>query len=48
MTYRTYSILIADGDFSKWVEVSAVSIESAKADIAAAYGDIQVVQWGCK
>lgn len=48
MAYRTYSLLIADEDFSRWVEVSAISVEAAKADVAAAYGDIRVVQWACK
>lgn len=45
MSYSTFSILIADGDFTKWIEVSAVSIEAAKADAVAAYGDIRIVQW---
>lgn len=48
MTYRTYSLLIVDGDFSRWVEVAAVSIEAAKADCAAAYGEIQILQWSAK
>lgn len=48
MAYQTYSLLIVDGDFSRWIEVSAVSIEAAKADVAAAYGEIQIVQWSVK
>lgn len=48
MAYKTYSLLIVDGDFSRWIEVPAVSIESAKADVAAAYGDVQIVQWSVK
>ncbi len=48
MTYQVYSLLIVDGDFSRWIEVSAISIEAAKADVAAAYGTVQVAQWSCK
>lgn len=48
MAYLTFSLLIVDGDFSRWIEVSAISIEAAKADVAAAYGPVQVVQWSCK
>jgi hypothetical protein len=48
MTYRTYSILIADADFSRWVDVCAVSEDAAIADVVAAYGNVRVVQWGCK
>lgn len=48
MAYQIYSLLIVDGDFSRWIEVSAVSIEAAKADVAAAYGDIKIVQWSVK
>ena len=45
MTYSTFSLLIADGSFSRWIEVSAISIEAAKADVHAAYGDIRIVQY---
>jgi hypothetical protein len=48
MAYQTYSLLIVDGDFSRWIEVSAISIEAAKADVAAAYGEIKVIQWSIK
>lgn len=48
MSYSTFSLLIVDGDFSRWVEVSAVSIEAAKADVAAAYGDIRIAQWSVR
>jgi len=48
MAYQTYSLLIVAGDFSKWIEVSAISIEAAKADAAAAYEGIKVVQWSVK
>lgn len=48
MRYRTYSLLIADGDFSRWIDVAAVSVEAAKADVFAAYGDIRIIQWGVK
>ena len=48
MAYQIYSLLIVDGDFSRWIEVSAISIEAAKADVAAAYGEIQVIQWSVK
>lgn len=48
MAYQVYSLLIVDGDFSRWIEVSAISIEAAKADVAAAYGSIQVLQWSVK
>lgn len=46
--YRIYSLLLVDGDFSQWVEVSAISIEAAKADIFAAYGEVEILQWGVK
>ena len=48
MTYATFSLLITDGDFSRWIEVPAVSIEAAKADVIAAYGDVRVVQWSVR
>lgn len=48
MTYSTFSLLIADGDFSRWIEVSAVSVEAAKADVVAAYGDVRIVQWSVR
>lgn len=48
MTYQAYSLLIADGNLSRWIEIEAISIDAAKADVAAAYGDIQVVQWSVK
>lgn len=48
MAYQIYSLLIVDGDFSRWIEVPAISIEAAKADIAAAYGSVEVVQWSVK
>lgn len=48
MTYAIFSLLIADGHFSKWIEVPAVNIEAAKADVFAAYGDIRIVQWGVR
>jgi hypothetical protein len=48
MTYLTFSLLIVDGSFSRWIEVPAVSIDAAKADVAAAYGSVEVVQWSVK
>lgn len=48
MAYQIYSLLIVDGDFSRWIEVPAISIEAAKADVAAAYEAVQVLQWGVK
>lgn len=48
MAYQIYSLLIVDGSFSRWIEVSAVSIDAAKADVAAAYGAAEVVQWSVK
>lgn len=48
MAYQTFSLLIADGEFSRWIEVIASSIEAAKADVSAAYGSISVVQWSAK
>lgn len=48
MAYQIYSLLIVDGSFSRWIEVPAVSIESAKADVAAAYGSVEVIQWSVK
>lgn len=48
MTYSTFSLLIADGNFSRWIEVAAVSIEAAKADVTAAYGEIRIVQWSVR
>jgi hypothetical protein len=48
MAYQTYSLLIVDENVSRWIEVFAISIEAAKADVAAAYGSSQVVQWSVK
>jgi hypothetical protein len=48
MAYQTFSLLIVDKDFSRWIEVVASSIEAAKADVAGAYGSISVVQWNAK
>lgn len=48
MAYQTYSLLIVDGNFSRWIEVPAISIDAAKADIAAAFGSVEVVQWSVK
>jgi hypothetical protein len=48
MAYQIFSLLIVDGDFSRWIEVAAVSIEAAKADVVAAYGDIRIAQWSVK
>lgn len=48
MSYSTFSLLIADGDFSCWIEVAAASIEAAKADVISAYGDIRIVQWSVR
>jgi hypothetical protein len=48
MTYQIYSLLIVEGSFSRWIEVPAVSIDAAKADVAAAYGSVEVVQWSVK
>lgn len=48
MTYLTYSLLIVDGDFARWIEVTAVSVEAAKADAKAAYGEISFLQWSAK
>jgi hypothetical protein len=48
MAYQIYSLLIVDGSFSRWIEVLAVSIAAAKADVTAAYGSIEVVQWSVK
>ena len=48
MTYLTFSLLIAAGNFSRWIEVPAISIEAAKADVAAAYGSVEVIQWSVK
>jgi len=45
MAYQIYSLLIVDGDFCRWIEVSAVSIEAAKADVEAAFSSVSVVQW---
>lgn len=48
MAYQIYSLLIVAGTFSRWIEVSAISIDAAKADIIEAYGEIQVLQWSVK
>jgi hypothetical protein len=48
MAYQTFCLLIVDGDFSRWIEVPAVSIEAAKADVTAAYGDVRIAQWSVK
>lgn len=48
MTYSTFSLLVAGGDFSRWIEVSAISIKAAKSDVHQAYGDIRIVQWSVR
>ena len=48
MAYQTYSLLIVDGSFSLWIEVAAISIEAAKADVISAYGEIKILQWNAK
>lgn len=45
MNYRTFSILIVDGEFSRYIEIIAISIEAAKADIAEAFGNVYVLTW---
>jgi hypothetical protein len=48
MAYQNFSLLLADGDFAFRVEIVAVSLDAAKADIHAAYGDVRLVQWGVR
>lgn len=49
MAYQTFSLLIADGEFfSRWIEVVAVDIGAAKADVTQTYNDIRVVQWSVR
>ena len=48
MIYQIYSLFIADGNFSRWIEVSAISIEAAKSDVQQAYDNINIIQWSVK
>lgn len=45
--YNIYQMLIGDVSFSKWIDVVAVSVEAAKADVIEAY-DLPVIQWRIK
>lgn len=48
MTYLTFSILIKfDEITSKWIEIVAIDLNAAVADIEAAYGQFEMVQYGC-
>ena len=48
MTYRTFSILAKFNEVSsKWIEIVAVDLNDAVADIEAAYGEFEMVTYGC-
>lgn len=42
--YSTYRILIAAGQRTKTLDVVAVSVEAAHADILQAYAEVRIVQ----
>jgi hypothetical protein len=44
MAYNTYQILIATEGFAKHLEVVAVDMKSAHADVLAAFPDVRIVQ----
>lgn len=45
MTYQTFSLLLASDDKAFRLEVSAVDLQAAMADVSAAYGDVRLVQY---
>lgn len=46
MTYKTYRILIRTSTGGKHIEVLACDVESAKADVLAAFSDCEIIQAG--
>ena len=48
MQYRTFNLLVKFGDVVKLLEVTAVDIEAACNDVACAYGEFELVQYGSK
>lgn len=46
--YQNFQILIASGDWTKWIDVCAVDISAAKSDIEQAYVGCKVIQWKAK
>lgn len=45
MTYFTFSLLLAAVDKCFRLNVSAIDLSAAMADVAAAYGDVRLVQY---
>lgn len=48
MAYKLFSLLVVAGDFSRWMDVAAISIEAAEADVRQAYGDVRIAQWSVR
>jgi hypothetical protein len=45
MAYRKFQVLIRTANGAKHLEVVAIDIDAAIADLAAAYEGIEVIQW---
>jgi hypothetical protein len=45
MSYSIFSLLLVSGEKSFRLEISAVSLQAAMADVDAAYDDVLLVQW---
>jgi hypothetical protein len=48
MNYRTFSLLIRTGDTARHIEVVACDLSAARADVEAAYGKVEVIQWSVR
>ena len=48
MKYQTYKLIANFGGAYKWFEITAVSLDAAKADVFCAYGEFELIQWGTK
>lgn len=46
MAYKYFWILIRAGIGAKQLDVLAIDIDAAIADVVAAYGPVEVIQWG--
>lgn len=48
MAYQTYSLLLTDNGVSFRLDVPAVSLVAAMADVVAAYGDVALLQYSVR
>lgn len=48
MKYQTYKLLVSFSGKPKFFEITACSLDAAKADVFCAYGEFELVQWSTK